>query len=87
MGRSEEMLEVGQTFSVLPPLPVPTFLEIVKAVPKLFLEDIYSLFTFDPMQNLHLCRTETVKNSVVGYTDRKGLFTQEGGSATGGRTF
>lgn len=69
------------------PLPsFPLFLDIVKDAPGLFLDYMYSAFTFEPMHNLHLGLSKLLENC-ISYVGARCLCTREGGSVTAGRTF
>lgn len=65
--RLEEILKVGRFLFHLSLSSVGSFLEHVKDAPGLFQEDVYSIFTFEPMPIVHLGISKLLKNCFVGY--------------------
>lgn len=65
----EKNVKNGQIMSDDPPSSVPSFVEKVENKPWLFLEDVYSVFTFEPEHNLHSGTSELLEAVMLQVLD------------------
>lgn len=85
--RHEGMLNAMIAVSELSVLSVSSFLQKMKDAPRLFLENLYSVFTFKAKHSQHLVISKPFKSIFVGYAGFRSLRTREGGRVPVGRTF
>lgn len=74
--RREEMSNARQTEFKLSLSSVLSFLKRVKDAKRSFPEDVYSVFTLDPINIMHLGISKLLNNCVISHVGSNGLYTR-----------